>query len=86
MQMLSDKEFRHYHGLYNTDPVVQRLCSMPYLDDVDPDLESQVADLEDQVNDLDYTIMCLTDERDDLVEKVEELEKKIEVWQTLENE
>lgn len=86
MRMLSDKEFRHYQELYNMDPIVQRLCKMDYIDDIDPDLESQVADLEDQVNDLDYTIMCLTDERDDLQEKVDELEKKIAVWQTLESE
>jgi len=30
--------------------------------------------------------MSLQDERDELAEKVEELEKKIQVWQTLENE
>jgi peptidoglycan hydrolase CwlO-like protein len=84
MQMLSDKEFRHYHGLYNMDPVVQRLCKMDY--DADAELESQVSDLEEQVNDMDYQIMSLQDERDELAEKVDELEKKIQVWQTLENE
>lgn len=84
--MLSDKEFRHYHELYNMDPVVQRLCKMNYVDDMDADLESQIADLEDQVNDQDYTIMCLQDERDDLLDKVDELEKKILVWNTLEKE
>lgn len=82
--MLTDKEFRHYQELYNNDPIVQRLCKMDYIDDMDPDLESKVADLEDQVNDLDYDNMCLRDERDDLLDKVEELEKKIQVWQTLE--
>ena len=83
---LTDQEFRHYHGLYNTDPVVQRLCAMPYADEIDPDLESQVSDLEDQVSDLEYTNMCLVDERDELQERVEALEEKIKVWQTLETE
>ena len=83
---LTDQEFRHYHGLYNPDPVVQRLCAMPYADEVDPDLESQVSDLEDQVSDLEYTNMNLVDERDALEERVEVLEAKIKMWQTLESE
>jgi chromosome condensin MukBEF ATPase and DNA-binding subunit MukB len=82
--MLTDKEFRHYQELYNNDPIVQRLCKMDYIDDLELDLESKVADLEDQVSDLDYQNMCLQDERDDLLDKVEELEKKILVWETLE--
>ena len=87
MQMiLSDKEFRHYQELYNMDPVVQRLCKMNYVDDMDVSLEDQVANLEDQVNDLDYQVMCLQDERADLEDKIEELEKKIQVWNTLETE
>lgn len=84
--ILSDKEFRHYQELYNMDPVVQRLCKMNYVDDMDIDLESQIANLEDEVNDKDYTIMCLEDEKADLEDKIEELEKKIQVWQTLEAE
>ena len=86
MQMLTDKEFRHYHGLYNTDPVVQRLCSMEYLEDHEPSLEDELAELDDQVSSLSWENEELRDEVDTLQSKVAELEKKIAVWQTLEQE
>ena len=83
---LSDREFRHYHELYNMDPVVQRLCQMTYYDEVEEDLESKVADLEDEVSILQGANEDLECQVEDLEEKVRELEKKIAVWQTLEQE
>ena len=83
---LSDREFRHYHELYNMDPVVQRLCQMTYYDEVEQDLESQVADLEDEVSILSSTNEELEITVEELEDKIRVLEEKIAVWETLEKE
>ena len=81
---LSDKELRHYQELDNTDPVVQRLCQMGFVDI--EELDEKIAELEDQVESLEYDNDSLRNRVDDLERKNRVLRDQIKVWHILEEE
>jgi FtsZ-binding cell division protein ZapB len=81
---LSDQEFRHYQELYNTDPVVQRLCQIDFV--AIEELDEKIAELEDQVESLEYDNDSLRDEISELRHENKVLREKIKVWSVLEEE
>lgn len=81
---LTDGEFLHYHSLYNTDPVVQRLCSMDFVSS--DELDNRISDLECELSDSEYECDGLRDRIEELEEEVADLNKKLLVWATLSDE
>jgi FtsZ-binding cell division protein ZapB len=81
--MMTAKEFRHYQGLYNMDPVVQRLCR------VDPDeiavLEYRIEELEEEVEDWESRCECLREDIVSLEHENKILREKIKMWSILES-
>jgi len=82
--MLSDKEFRHYQELYNTDPVVQRLCKVDY-EEIN-ELELRIEELENDMESIESDYEHLQWELEDLKDENRILREKIQVWDTLEKE
>ena len=81
---LSDTEFRHYMELYNTDPIVQRLCTVEHykLELLEDELIEVKNDLESAESDNEY----LQSEIDDLKRENRILKEKLQIWQTLSDE
>ena len=78
---LTDSEFRHYMELYNTDPIVQRLCKVDHekLSELEDELDEVKTDLESIESDNEY----LQEKIDDLKRENRILREKIQIWETL---
>lgn len=80
---LTDTEFRHYQELYNTDPIVQRLCKIDHdkLQELEDEIEELRNELESVQNDYEFS-------QEDLMDAQHEnrlLREKIQIWSALEN-
>lgn len=78
---LTDTEFRHYMELYNTDPIVQRLCRVEHdrVYELQDELEDARTELESAESDNDYLREVLSEiKRENRI-----LKEKIQIWNTL---